>query len=508
MTRPRIFWLLLPFVVLGGCRRTPAPPATLGMWYWHSPFRVTEAERTQLLKMGVKTLYVRAGTFTTDGKHVSLMLPQEWRKPPKGIDIVLVFNFDAGLVSHLSEIPVTTLAEDVAPRVQRAIVSAGRTGIKPIGVQFDIDCPTSKLPIYTRFLEDVRQRMGNVGEVSITALPTWLTSKHFPALAKAVDVVAPQFYEGRTGKSVDDIAPISDPDALSNGLKQLERLGVPAYAGLATYGHALLFSPQGQVVGMYRGLSPEDALRHPSLRFSGAGHLGRSQEDNLVVTAVAPDRFGRGKGMKIGYVIPTAEMVSAQWDAFQRDRPANVRGAILYRFPEPFEAMALDLGSIQNGLAHRIPPPTLTLKVASRTRPFEQISDAPKVRRMPTEFSVTAEMGETNAQAIENGLTLSLRLSRPGVESVAAGDFDALQIGTTSAQGIFSPAPRAVADTILLRRHHALAHEFLRTGTIALPADAATAVEVHYTVRVPARVAPDVSGAKSFPLGPADSKNP
>ena len=34
------------------------------MWYWHSPFKLTALDRSALSELGVRTLYVRGGTFT------------------------------------------------------------------------------------------------------------------------------------------------------------------------------------------------------------------------------------------------------------------------------------------------------------------------------------------------------------------------------------------------------------------------------------------------------------
>jgi hypothetical protein len=39
------------------------PTLEVSFWYWHSPFHMTKPERAQLDAMGVKSLFVRAGTF-------------------------------------------------------------------------------------------------------------------------------------------------------------------------------------------------------------------------------------------------------------------------------------------------------------------------------------------------------------------------------------------------------------------------------------------------------------
>src|SRR5215211_4072602 len=70
---------------------------------------------------------------------------------------------------RLDEGRIPAMLDQVMARL--APVSAGLAG-----VEIDYDCPTSKLATYARFLAALRSRMAPSLKLSITALPTWMTS--------------------------------------------------------------------------------------------------------------------------------------------------------------------------------------------------------------------------------------------------------------------------------------------------------------------------------------------
>ncbi|MFZ4508267.1 MAG: DUF3142 domain-containing protein [Fimbriimonas sp.] len=480
--------LALAGILLSACQPARLPEPEIGMWYWHTPFRITAPEAKLLDKIGVSTLYVRAGTFATDGSNVRLILPQTWQRSEGPQSIVLVTNFDAGLVRHLETFNIESASSQIAKELKNAKSEATKAGLRVTGFQIDVDCPTRLLPKYAEWLHAIRRELNQLKDetFSITALPTWLTSGNIQLLAKEVDFLVPQFYEGRTGKTAETVYPVSDPEGLKRGLDRLGRLGIPAQVGLATYGHALMFDETGALVGMYRGLSAEDALRHPTFAFESSTSIDSSGqpatdetavgEDRLVVRATRPDRAGQGRGFRIAYTLPTPEMVVRQINVFRQTRPANVRGYILYRFPESGESMTLPLASVAAAL--RGEKPTLDFVASARAEaiPWDLI-DRPKSTRPPMALRFTVRSTGTNpTMAGPDALILRAELNHPGIEGIAAGDFDEITIGTRGTKGQIVPSPRFLADTIELRRFHTLPGEVLRSGAIQIPSDGATKV--------------------------------
>jgi hypothetical protein len=96
-----------------------------------------------------------------------------------GRPIIAVLRLDGGLVSP-DRVLVATGLKEVISRWRRARVNL-------VGVEFDYDCPTSKLDTYSEFITDLRKGLAGELSVSITVLPTWIGSKDLPRLLGKVD---------------------------------------------------------------------------------------------------------------------------------------------------------------------------------------------------------------------------------------------------------------------------------------------------------------------------------
>ncbi len=490
MPAPRGFVVLV--AILAGAdlllRHPKGEPGTeIGIWYWHSPFAITDHERDLLKSAGVSTVYVRAGTFTTDGKRLLLVMPQVWRSKADGFRIVSVFNFDPGLLKHFGELPVETMAAGVSERVSKSLAESKTRGIVPAGVQLDIDCPTRLLPKYADFLGRVRKAIGAVGSFSITALPTWLTSRDLDRVAKQVDYLVPQFYEGRVGRTLGGVKPISDPAALVAGIHRLNRLGVPFRIGLPAYGHALLFDDRGRLVSMYRGLSSEDALRLPSLRhvstipLEADGHSASEKsyvgEDLMTVEAIHPDLGGHGKGDRIAFFLPAPQMVSRQLADVRAEAGSSCRGVVLYRFPEPGETTALPLESLAAAIRHEPSEIDFRIDMRAQSVPYALIGER-RAASVPRELRLKlTDVGNLATETAPNALEVLAEFDRPGIGDIAPGDFDFCQQGTLE-EGRFVPCGRARATALLMRRFNVQPGQVLHSGAIELSQDGPSAVRI------------------------------
>lgn len=485
---------ILAGIAIFARRHIPHGKLGFGIWYWHSPFAISDTDRELLRSAGIDTVYVRAATFTTDGKHVLLRLPQTWKTGANGLKVVEVFNFDPGLLTHFSELPVDTMASDVATRIVRTLEESRSQGIDPSGIQLDIDCPTRLLPKYADFLHRVRAGVRGSFKhpwtFSITALPTWLTSSKFDAVARETDFVVPQFYESRIGKTLSKIKPISDPEGLSAGLSRLDRKGIRYYAGLPAYGHAMLFDKLGRLSAMYQGLSSEDALRHPLLAFQNATPLNSegepasesnyAGEDLLTVKAVKPDSLGRGEGDTIAFLLPASAMVKRGLEIVDRESGSRCLGAILYRFPEPGETSALSLQSLVAAMNSRPETFDFDVKLHSQSVPYALIGET-KETTVPREFSFTLEdTGNVGTRSSPDAVEVLTVFDRPGIGAIALGDFDRVEVGTLES-GSFVPCGRARATAVLLKRSNAQPGQKLRSGAIEL--DGPASAQVSWTAQ-------------------------
>lgn len=461
----------------------------IGMWYWHTPFQVSKDELASLKKIGVTTLYVRAATFTTDGKRIKTMIPQQWKSDGAGFPVVLTFNFDAGLRSHFEQLPNTVIATDVVNGIAKVRKVAKSHAIHIVGIQMDVDCPTRLLPKYADLIRTIRPGLIQAGALpkgdsfSATALQTWLTSNDYDKLADACDFVAPQFYEGRIGRTLDKVQPIADTGNLKNGMKRAEASGKPFFVGLATYGHALLYDDRGGLIGMYHGMQPEDALRHPSLKMEREAPLTKG-ENLLVLKAIRPDMNGRGLGFRIAYVLPTAEMLSRQLSIVRTSRPSHCQGIILYRFPEAADELNLPLTTIAEGMANR--PTTVAIKplMTRRTVPWALIGAGKSAKTPPYEYTVTVKStGTAPTIAAHNALSLLITFDGNGLGDVAPGDFDDVKTGVYHPGLPFQPCASAHANAILLHRFHVLPGAQIRSGGIEVDADGPRPTQIFWNAR-------------------------
>jgi hypothetical protein len=62
-----------------------------------------------------------------------------------------------------------------------------RAPIRWAAMEIDYDCPSSALAAYAAFVREVRRRLPPETRLSITALPTWITSKNIKELLDAAD---------------------------------------------------------------------------------------------------------------------------------------------------------------------------------------------------------------------------------------------------------------------------------------------------------------------------------
>lgn len=63
-----------------------------------------------------------------------------------------------------------------------------QNGLTVVGVEIDYDSPTSKLETYKNFLKLLRSQLSQNLQISITLLPTWLSSTELPALVQQADI--------------------------------------------------------------------------------------------------------------------------------------------------------------------------------------------------------------------------------------------------------------------------------------------------------------------------------
>jgi hypothetical protein len=448
-----------------------ASPLDVSFWYWNTPFRLSQKETSQLKDIGVKRLFVRGGTFT---HGYGLMEPQQWSGSGSPFKIDLVFNFDSGLLKHFSALEPKDASTRMATAVNVSLRKAMKAGVRVEGVQFDIDCPTRLLPKYAELLGDIRPKIGLNApwKLSVTGLSSWMGTDGLRQVADKVDFLAPQFYESDIALESDDVRPIGDLHAIRRGLPLANELGKPVYAGLATYGRALLYDPAGHLAGVYHGLQPEDALRHPYLRFQSVAPVRESGsatnlgEDHLALLATGPSAEARG--YKLIYDLPTSALLAQELEAVYRAAPANCHGVILYRLPQDQDGMALSLDTVTSVLRGKHPSARISLEVNARQDPWSLV-DTKGVTRASQVRVLAQNRGDAATGIGPGGLQVLVAWPHMGIDEIAKGDFDATTAGRYNPEtGSFQARPPAEANAVLLTRSRLLSGEKCESGVIEM----------------------------------------
>ena len=459
---------------------------------------MSEKESAELKGLNVRALFVRAGTIERGENGVCETLPQVWEKSPDAPAVHLVFNFDYSMVRHFAELDNANVAQVVANAAKQARGKAEAAGLCVVGLQIDFDCATRRLPKYADLLRKIRAALARPDmKLSITALETWYGSRDLNAVLEAVDFAAPQYYEANLPASIANFAPVSNLEAAARGLEKAERFGRPFYAGLPAYGHAVMTDENGKVLGLYREMTAEEATKHPAFQFVRAfpadrkGQPGTAQNaigENLVdFIAVRNARDGRGKGYHLIYDLPTPELLAQHLALVEKNRPANCRGVILFRYPEPGATMTLPLPAIAAILRKETARPDLQVKIQCAASPWELIETGRKANRPPLDVNILVKnSGNADTFFAPDALTLTLIFDRPGLGEIAAPAFDRLETFAANAE---NAAPEISASSIRanilkLSKWHLPPNETARI-TLRLPADGATALRGTWASRNP-----------------------
>jgi len=459
----RPLWLFLVLVLCGCASRAKQHGALeTSYWFWNTPYALNPADEAGLKALGVKQLFVRAGTFTNDGEQILPSVPQKFEAT--AFPIHLVYNFDAGALTHLSEFRPADMAKVIVDQFSRDAQVCHDRRIPVRGLQLDIDCPTRVLPAYASLLREVRGRLAKGMALSITALPTWFGSSDLQTVVDEVDFYAPQFYEGSAAETVSDKRTISDVAAIRDGMKSAAALGRPFYAGVAGYGRALLYDDKGRLLGGYRNLSLEDAARHPS--FELQEHRSIDDEGYYRFLATHPGKDGRGKGYSLVYRVPTPTLLAKQLDLVRREAPSCCLGSIVFRAPQEAESMAVPLRSAIAAVAGKSLLPQLRFSTRKEADPFGRIED-PKAQGDASKVWIALEnVGDGGSLVGPDALTVRLEFSPGTLKDFNKGDFDGALAFRKLDDGREMRSSVASSNLIVLRRVHLAAGEKVVVGPL------------------------------------------
>ncbi len=173
---------------------------------------------------------------------------------PTETSVTLAFRITVQASKFFATDAIYSIADSIKFAIGKIIKSAPQNEI--VGVQFDYDCPTSKLKDYARFIKIMQERLHPFKEklskldVSITALPTWLQSNDFKELIQNTEYYVLQLHSFELPKDAAQASKIFPADNALSYMEEASNLKHPYYLSLPTYGYEVAFTKDGNFIGL------------------------------------------------------------------------------------------------------------------------------------------------------------------------------------------------------------------------------------------------------------------
>ena len=423
-----------------GRRAVATKPLSLSFWHWHHPFALSNDTRETLKVMGVTELFVHCGTVRLGESDTAEMgkpyrvTPQQFQAGGSGFGVYLVYNAATNLLTQFEKVPMEEIVGVIKTAFEADKIAAEKIGAKVLGLQLDFDFPTRLLPRYAELLELIKTQF-HQPTLSIAVLTTWYSSKAFSTILETVNFVVPQFYEGVLPHDYEHLVGITNPIHLQRGLQSAEqsaeRSGKPFRAGLAAYGHALVFDSAGRLRGSFKDAGAEAILKDTNFRCLSAKPDPKNDEQFVTFTAAetvekAPSlqpSTPEALNYRLVFDLPTVASLRRQLQFVRENRPANCEGIVLFRLPEVAETATLPLPTVQALWANEKLQIVPRLKISTRpAAPFRAIED-PTHQPATDVFISLINDGNAPTRLSPESVILEVRLAEPGIESVSGGGF-------------------------------------------------------------------------------------
>jgi len=406
----------------------------IAFWAWQSNAPAQADVERALHQTGARTLFMRAGQL--DYERGTCRLIRAASGPfPRGVELHLVYNATPDLLAAFETIDIQALVSAIAETYAADSERAARGRAEVAGLQLDLDVPTRLLPKYEGLLRMLRERLPEGIKLSITGLPTWMRSLALATVLEAVDFWVPQCYGATIPEQLERATPIASLAAVADAIDGARGLGRPFYAGLAAYGYAIHYSPDGRRIQVSGTLDPELVANSTSLELVERRRFGSgensSSEWRLVYRAreacVLGGLFLR-EGEWLMLDLPTAESLRAAARTVRERAGPRLLGVCVFRLPSASDKTTLTIEEVADALLDR--PPSVALEVTAKLAPLSQ--SATPGERTRVEIACV-NTGSTGALCGEDALMVEAQ--------VPAGRLRTIELnGFGSSETLFAPA--------------------------------------------------------------------
>lgn len=313
---------------------------TTGFWFWQGSALDVAAAPAEL-----DVVFFQAGTINNE----TYVRARPWavyghlpEKLPAAREYWAVFRFERQGVPELAAAP------PLGERVSEILNAARRRRLNLVGVQLDIDSPTSSLTRYAGFLREVRKGLPPGTQLSVTALLDWFRDgTEIAEVIGEVDEFVPQFYDVSDPAQYARKGAVAAKVDAAQWAPKFNQFGKRFRIGISTFGRArLVRNPDPAavpaIVGLYRDLIPLDIASNPAFQLNAT----RNEANELVLnyranvrTRIEYNHFEPGDTVQ--FILATPESVRAAVDAAKQMGEVSA-GVVFFRWPSSNETLSME----------------------------------------------------------------------------------------------------------------------------------------------------------------------
>lgn len=432
--------LLVAYLSAGSAhKRWAAEEVPVAFWAWKTSTLVEEDIRNARERSRMNVLFLRAGQFDFKDGEVTRIRPVSGHVP-NAVEIHLVYNGTRQLLKGLESIKPESLAAVVAETYRSDVEKYSASGAKIVGVQLDLDYPTRLLPHYAEAVRGLRRQLPEGTRLSVTGLPTWMSSPDISLLLDAIDLWIPQLYGAEIPTSIDRAVPISSQREIRRSVAEARRLGKPFFAGLAAYGYAIHYDRRGEMVEVRGDIDLSSALGHGSLEFVLQENLGHDVRHVFRATSdLVLDGLVIAKGESLVFDSPTARSLREAARVVREEAGDQLLGICVFRLPTADDKTNLRLSEIVNALRDR--PVTNSVELTIKKNSEQQLR-------------LTAVNAGSASSFAQDALAIDLYVPSGSVQGVAGIDgFDGFETLCAHDSDIPRKCSSARANIIRLKKN-------------------------------------------------------
>ena len=335
----------------GGHRKWSADEVSISFWAWKTALPESVELSGVEDKAGTTKLFVRAGQMDLNDGEVTRTRPAKGTLP-ESVEVHLVYNATRGLLRSIESVDAEKLAAAIAKAFAEDVDRFGSAKVK--GIQLDLDFPTRLLPQYERTLISLRSKLPNEIRISITGLPTWMSSVDLKPLLNTVDFWTPQLYGAEIPAHIGQPIPISSAREVRRATIAAREFEKPFMAGLAAYGYAIQYDKNGDLVEL-RGdldiarMSADDSFEMVSQERLGSG-AGNSRKVFRAKKDAVLDGLVIAAGESLVFDSPTTDSLREAGRIVRDEAGESFLGICVFRLPAADDTTNLRLREIVDAL--------------------------------------------------------------------------------------------------------------------------------------------------------------